>query len=58
LRRGRTPITQQVGAAAAVAGFEGILVRSAADRVGQNLVVFVDNLRSGSRLDVLAPDRL
>jgi RES domain-containing protein len=58
LRRGKSPLTQRVGAAAASAGFEAIRVRSAADPAGQNLVIFVDNLRAGSRLDVLAHDRL
>lgn len=58
MHRGKTPITQQAGAAAVDAGFEAILVRSAADRAGRNLVVFVDNLRSGSRLDIVAADRL
>lgn len=56
-RGGAMPITQQVGGAAAAAGFEAILVRSASDS-GANLVVFVDNMRSGSRLAVVAPDRL
>ena len=37
MRRGKTPLTQRVGAAAASAGFEAILIRSAADPEGRNL---------------------
>jgi RES domain-containing protein len=58
MRRGKTPLTQRVGAAAASTGFEAILVRSAADPAGRNLVIFIDNLRSSSRLGVLAPGEL
>ena len=58
LKLGNVPITQEVGRVAAKAGVEAILVRSAADRSGQNLVVFADNLRPGSSLAVIAPDRL
>jgi RES domain-containing protein len=58
LKLGKAPITQEVGRVASRAGVEAILVRSAADRTGQNLVVFVDNLRPGSSLAVIAPDRL
>jgi RES domain-containing protein len=55
---GRIPITQQVGGLAASAGLEAILVRSAADHSGFNLVVFPENLRSTSRIEVVSPDKL
>lgn len=55
---GRVPITQQVGQFAALAGLEAILVRSAADVSGLNLVVFPENLRSTSRIEIVSPDRL
>jgi RES domain-containing protein len=58
MRAGEVPITQQVGQAASSAGFEAILVSSAAHPAGQNLVVFVDNLQPGSELAMVAPDRL
>jgi RES domain-containing protein len=46
MRAGKTPLTQQVGLAAANAGLEGLLVRSAADSTGVNLIVFVENPRA------------
>ncbi len=55
---GRKPVTQEVGQAAASAGIEAILVRSAADKSGANLVVFPENLRPASRLGIVSPDRL
>ena len=55
---GGTPLTQAVGRGVRLAGFEGMLVRSAADPGGQNLIVFVANLRRGSTLAVVAADRL
>ncbi len=58
VRHKNTPITQQVGTAAGNAGFEAIVVRSTADSVGKNLVLFVHNLGSSSRLKVLSVDRL
>jgi len=58
LKHGQAPITQEVGRAASRAGLEAIRVRSAADPSGQNLVVFVDNLRPRSSLALIAPGRL
>lgn len=55
---GRTPITQEVGRLAALAGLEAILVHSAAGNSGSNLVVFLENLCSASRLEIVSPDRL
>ena len=49
---GRTPVTQLVGQAAQLAGFEGLRVRSAVDPKGGNLVVFPHNLRPGSDIQV------
>jgi RES domain-containing protein len=58
IQAGKAPLTQRVGRAASNAGIEASQVRSAADSAGQNLVVFVDNLRSGSSLAVIAADSL
>ena len=56
-RAGKTPLTQEVGLAIHLAGLEGMLVRSAADPSGQNLVVFVENLQTGSTVTVVAAGR-
>ena len=58
MARGKTAISQQVGAAAAAAGFEALLVRSAAADTGENLVIFVEILAHRSRPSVLAADKL
>lgn len=50
---GREPITQRLGRAGHATRLEGLLVRSAADRNGQNLLVFPDNLRARSRIEIL-----
>jgi RES domain-containing protein len=55
---GKTPLTQAIGLGVYPAGFEGLLVRSAADPNGQNLVVFVENLHPGSTLAIVAADQL
>ena len=55
---GKTPLTQNVGLGVCLAGFEGMVVRSAVDPSGQNLVLFVENLKPGSTLVVVAADRL
>jgi RES domain-containing protein len=49
--RGKDALTQAIGRAALQAGFEGLLVASAQDRNGRNLVVFPEKLlpRSGLR---------
>jgi len=49
---GREALTQAIGRAAFEAGLEALLVPSAADRRGANLVVFPARLRPGSRLAV------
>ena len=52
----REALTQALGRAAASAGFEGIVVPSAADRPhGVNVIVFTYNLLAGSRVDVITP---
>jgi RES domain-containing protein len=56
--RGDVPLTQAVGRSAHQTGLEGILVRSAADPTGRNLVVFVENLRPESSLRVVSADQL
>jgi RES domain-containing protein len=50
--RGRESLTQAIGRAAFEAGLEGLLVPSAADRAGKNLVVFPARLHPESRLHV------
>lgn len=52
LHLGRRPITQAIGQAASQAGWEGLLVPSAADRLGSNLLVFPGNLLTGSQIRV------
>ena len=55
-QKDREAFTQAVGRAARTAGFEAILVPSAADAPrGVNAVVFPENLRKGSRWTVLTP---
>ena len=55
-QNGREAFTQAAGRAARTAGFEAILVPSAADSPrGVNAVVFPENLRKGSRWTVLTP---
>lgn len=58
MQRGREPITQAIGRTASQAGWEGLLVPSAADRQGSNLLVFPQNRRKQSALRVLNVDRL
>ncbi|MCW1884885.1 RES family NAD+ phosphorylase [Luteolibacter flavescens] len=52
-REGDEAITQAVGRAALLAGFEGMLVPSAARAGGGNLIVFPGNLASGSTVRVV-----
>lgn len=52
---GRESLTQSIGRAAFEAGLEALLVPSAADPSGTNLVVFPARLHPGSRLSVRAP---
>ncbi len=51
-QQGREAITQAWGRAFAAAGFEAVIVPSAADAAGANVLVFPDNLRAGSRFEV------
>jgi RES domain-containing protein len=55
---GREPITQRIGRAACESGLEGLIVPSAADPVGHNLIIFPNNLRAGSRIAVLRREHL
>lgn len=50
MARGNHALSQLVGRAAQAAGVEAIVVRSAEDRNGRNLVVFPENLRKSSSL--------
>jgi RES domain-containing protein len=56
--QGRCPVTQAIGWASYEAGLEAILVPSAADVRGQNLVVFPAALVPQSHIDVIHADRL
>ena len=55
---GNEALTQTLGRAAHASGFEAILVQSAEDATGQNLVIFPDNLRKSSQFYVLDSDKL
>jgi RES domain-containing protein len=55
---GRVPITQLIGQAAAEIGLEGLIVPSAADHKGHNLLVFPENLATSSSATVLHAERL
>lgn len=58
LDAGKPALTHLLGRASFDAGFEGLLVRSAVDEEGQNLVVFPDNLLPSSKLEVVDPYKL
>jgi RES domain-containing protein len=58
VRAGRQPITQTIGRAASEIALEGLIVPSAADPSGQNLLVFPHNCRSDTTMRVLYPERL
>jgi RES domain-containing protein len=58
MRAGGEPITQMLGRAVHEGDWEGLIVPSAADHNGHNLLVFPDKLRDESRLSVLHADRL
>jgi len=55
---GREPITHLIGRAASDIGLEGIIVPSAADPNGHNLLIFPRNLQTGSEIGVLNPNGL
>jgi len=50
--------TQAIGRGSRKAGFEAILVHSARNRGGRNIVIFPDHLGAGSTLKLLAPGDL
>ena len=56
--KGREAATQAVGRAAFVAGFEGILVPSAADRRGKCLVFFPEKLLKGSNISYVNKNKI
>lgn len=56
--KGRVSETQACGGAVASLSWEGMIVPSAADTAGRNLVLFPENLRESSRLIVINADRL
>lgn len=58
VQAGREPITQVLGRSASDVGLEGLIVPSAGCTDGQNLLVFPQNLQTGSEIRVLAPERL
>lgn len=58
VRAHREPITQTIGRAAWEIGVGGLVVPSAVDPHGYNLLVFPENLSSGGELRVLHPNRL
>jgi len=58
MRAGRTPVTHAIGQAAFDAGIEGLLAPSAASLGETNLVCFVDNMHSTSRIEVVSADEL
>jgi RES domain-containing protein len=55
---GGEPLTQRIGRAIHVEGWEGLVVPSAADPQGHNLVLFPDNLMPDSKLDIRNVERL
>ena len=55
---GRKPITQKIGQVAFEARVEGLIVPSAADTKGKNVLIFPTNLQPGSNVTVLNADRL
>lgn len=58
MRAGHEPITQAIGRAAFEVGWEGLIVPSAADPGGYNLLVFPESLFPSSRLRVAQAGRL
>ncbi len=53
MANGSEALSQLVGHAAKEAGFEAVVVRSAQDGNGRNIVVFPENLSKPSKLNVL-----
>jgi RES domain-containing protein len=58
VRAGREPITQTLGRAASDVGLEGLIVPSAVDPSGHNLLVFPNNLQGSGAIRVSNSDRL
>jgi RES domain-containing protein len=58
VQAGREPITQAIGRAASEVGLEGLIVPSAADTKGKNVLIFPTNLQPGSNVTVLNADHL
>ena len=52
-QKGMETITQAWGRAFAVAGYEAVIVPSAADLNGTNVLVYPENMRSGNGLEVV-----
>ncbi len=55
---GREPLTQTIGRAVHATGWEGVIVPSAADRSGHNLLIFPDRLEGDSRITIVNSDKL
>lgn len=53
-QRGDEAVTQAWGNAFVAAGFEAVIVPSAADASGANVLVFPENLHAGSQFDVIS----
>jgi RES domain-containing protein len=53
-QHGDEAVTQAWGSAFAAAGFEAVIVPSAADAPGANVLVFPENLQAGSRFEVVS----
>lgn len=56
--QGQTPITQLIGQAAYEVKLEGLIVPSAVEAEGHNLIVFPDHLHAKSRITVMNADKL
>ncbi|WP_184344321.1 RES family NAD+ phosphorylase [Prosthecobacter vanneervenii] len=54
-QNGREAVTQAWGGAFASAGFEAVIVPSAADATGSNVLVYPENLKPGSHFESAAP---
>lgn len=58
LNIGRIPMSQSLGRAAFEVGLEGMILPSAADPAGHNLVLFPANFKTGSQVSVMKAERL
>ena len=58
VKAGLVPITQAIGQAAFDAGVEALIVPSAAQSYGFNVLVFPANLKKGSKIQILNADSL